>query len=197
MAQLEFTGFQAVKCHPQKDLKNFDSFLFAAVIGAKVKRFEYWVIRQRWERRSVTNKRGVTNQNLRPSSVLPDYFGLSTATMAKTLNMSQSRAGELKNEAEEHGYLKCNNKFCECCKGNRKAIQTFIDCVGPEVARKVKVIMNGNGVLTASIQLHDEIIPQLAFLTVRQWKRSRQRKYGNERSVVTEIAEPAIVETPF
>lgn len=194
MEQQGFKGFQAVKCHPQTDLKNFDAFLFATVIGAKVKRFEYFVNRQRWASRFVTNKRGVTNHNLQPSSDLPEYFGLSVATMAKTLKLSHSRAWELKNEAEKHGYLKSNNKFKELVTGSRKVVSTYIGCVEESEAKKIKVYQKGDGIFTVAIQLHDEVIPLVTFLSAR---RSRQRKYGIQRPIGEVSAHAIQSEVPF
>ena len=166
MAQLEHTGDQAVKCHVQKELKNFDAFTFAAVVGARVKRFEYWVTRKRWKGRFATYKRGVANHNLPSSPGLTKYFGLSADSMGKMLDMSRTRAVELKNMAVRCGYLECKHKFrdfttLDCPDYAARRLLGYTD---PDIMHKLRIFPDrvaGKDVIRIKQQLHDEVIPNL------------------------------------
>lgn len=171
-AQLELAGMQAVKCHPKNDLKTFAAFLFAAVLGARVKRFEYWVTRERWKGRFATNKRGVANQNLSSSPELPKYFGLSADSMGKMLDLSRTRAVELKQIAVRCGYMECNHRYQEYatldCPDH--AARRLIGYADPDITHKLRIYpgrIGGKEVIKVLEQLHDEVIPKLVFKSVK------------------------------
>lgn len=62
---------QSVKFNYEKDIDHFDSFSFAVVVGARVKRIEFWKIREQRKQRFAGHNRGAANHNLIPSPEFP------------------------------------------------------------------------------------------------------------------------------
>lgn len=96
----------SAKTHVEFELKYFEYFrvfVFAAIVGKKIKSMEYAKKKRKEECKLVPKYW----ERTKPSLPLPapDYIGLSVASMAKLTGKSMSWRSELKNLAEGKGLL--------------------------------------------------------------------------------------------
>jgi len=165
--------------------------------GARVKRFEYWVTRERWKGGFAAYKRGVANHYLPSSSTLPEYFGLSADFMGKMLDLSRTRAVELKQIAVRCGYMECNHRYQEYatidCPDH--ASRRLIGYADPDITHKLRIYpgrIGGKEVIKVMEQLHDEVIPKLVFANLKM--RKPPLPYGFKTRLFHAVNSPALTQ---
>ena len=174
--QHEFIKRRTALFHIDSDIIDLDAFMFAAIVGDRINRLKYYrELQKREDGRTATKRRGVAKQVLSPSSI-PDYAGMSVATMGRPLKLSQTRSHELKVRAETAGYLKCNNMFREVVVMDKpdRSIKSFIGRGDPELAKKIRIKTKRVGkkkVVVVMEQLHDEVIPLIDYKSYRLRKK--------------------------
>jgi hypothetical protein len=88
------------------------AFLPGAVICSNLKAQQYfWEVSKRRLAKSATKHLGVAKQNFPASDTPPPYYGLSNKGIAASLYCRQTRACELKQQAEQAGYLKTQKRL--------------------------------------------------------------------------------------
>jgi hypothetical protein len=156
------------------------AFLPGAVICSNLKAQQYvWEVSKRRLAKSATENVGVANQGFPASDTPPPYYGLSNKGIAASLYCKQTRACELKQQAEQAGYLKSENRFKDIAvlyKPDYK-IREIIKAHHPELGKRVRFKVEsekGLTVIKVVQQLHNEIIPYIRFKNVRRFSKIRR-----------------------
>ena len=153
-----------------KYFDNFRVFVFAAIIGKKVKSMEYARKKNKEENKLVPKYW----EGTKPSVPLPfpDYIGLPVASMAALTGKSMSWCSELKNKAEELGLLKTREKLITVDILPKNHLlrlglrEMYQDCYE---RFKIRIIKRGKyqGMVKVLEQMPDEIIPLIRFRSNR------------------------------
>lgn len=149
-----------------KYFDHFRVFVFAAIVGRKIKLMEYARKRRKGESKLVPKYWESTN----PSLPLPfsDYLGMPVASIAEVTGKSMSRCSELKNIAEQVGLLKTKEKLIIVdIVPKTPLIRRGLRMLYPDgYGRfKTKIIKRGKfaGMVKILEQMPDEIIPLLRY----------------------------------
>lgn len=148
--------------------KDFRPFIFASVVGQKIKTIEYARKRRKGKVKFVPQYWEGTHPDL-PSHLLDlGYNGLSNSAMAGFTGKSMSRCSELKNLAEKAGYLRTKEKLITVDIRERSPkIREILRELYPDKYErfKIKIIKKGKnkGKLKILEQSMDEIIPLLRY----------------------------------
>ncbi len=153
----------------QKDLTQLQAFSSAAIINYAVRKHEYYVVFKKTKNQSALSKREVASQIGSKSFSTPKYYGLSVQSIAELLGCSLTRACQLKKVAVEAGYIKVNHQFelvQELVKADyfiREQYYQLYPEYKPGTLRFMHAGKNAPYRYKLVQQLHDEIIPQIAF----------------------------------
>jgi hypothetical protein len=122
---------------------------------------------------------GVAKQNFPASDTPPPYYGLSNKGIAASLYCRQTRACELKQQAEQAGYLESKKQFKDIVVLYKPDynIRKTINANHAELGKRVRFMtktVNGYTVIKVVQQLHDEIIPNIRFKNVKKFSKIRR-----------------------
>ncbi|MFD3000109.1 hypothetical protein ACFS7Z_07040 [Pontibacter toksunensis] len=149
-----------------KHLKHFRIFVFAAIVGKKIKSMEYAKRKRKGEHRLVPKYWERTNPSL--PLPFPDYVGLPVSTLVEMTGKARSWCSELKNLAEKVGLLKTKEKLItvDIVPKNpyiREGLkELYPNCYG---RFRTKIISRGKyaGMVRILEQLPDEITPLIRY----------------------------------
>lgn len=158
-----------------------EAFLPGAIICSEIKAQQYyWEVSKRRLAKFATKILGVANQNFPASDTpRPDYYGLSNKSIGTRLYCKQTRACELKQQAEQAGYLKTKKQFDVIAVLSKPDfnIRETILANHPELGKRVRFMtkrVNRETVIQVVEQLHDEIIPYIQFKNVKRFSKIRK-----------------------
>jgi hypothetical protein len=156
------------------------AFLPGAAICSNIKAQQFfWEVSPRRQVKFATKNLGVAKQNFPASDTAPKYYGLSNKGIAALLHCEQTRACELKQQAEQAGYLKSKVKFEEMMllskpdyhiRGNIKAGHPEL---GNRIRFKTKTV-KGEKMVVVMQQMHNEIIPHIQFKNIKRFNKIRK-----------------------
>ncbi len=157
------------------------AFLPGAVICSNIKAQQFfWEVSKRRSAKFATKILGVANQSFPTSDTPPPpYYGLSNKGIAGLLYCKQTRACELKQQAEQAGYLKSKKQFEDIAillkpdYNIRETIRANHPELGKRVRFKTKTV-KGQTVIRVTEQLYDEIIPYIQFKNIKRFSKIRR-----------------------
>lgn len=155
-------------------------FLPGAAICSNIKAQQFfWQVSKRRQAKFATKILGVANQNFPASGTAPKYYGLSNKRIAELLHCRQTRACELKQQAELAGYLTSKTKFEDITVLPKPDyhIREVFRAHHPELGKRVRFktkMAKGKKVVAVVRQLHNEIIPNIQFKNVKRFSKIRK-----------------------
>jgi hypothetical protein len=161
-------------------------FLPGALICEQIKAQQYyWEVSPKRRAKFATKILGVANQNFPASttSERPPFYGLSNKRIAELLFCKMTRACELKQQAEDGGYLKTKKRFKEITRLSKPdfTIRKAILQNHPELGKRVRFRARNIGrhtVIEVLQQMHDEIVPLVEFKNIKRFNRIQQKQRG-------------------
>lgn len=150
-----------------EDLRQFQCFISASIVGRKVKDTERYTILNSRKDRPALHKGDDANQGL-------DFFGLSNNTIADLLRVSKTWAIEIKHEAAKAGYLITNKRYAIDREIAPDEVGFYNKLCKGEIGAAYKVRKGEQDKYYLCRQLHDEIIPTI------EYKKSMAVKKANK-----------------
>jgi hypothetical protein len=157
-----------------KDIWHIQQYLVGVILSAEMRGQKYyWESVYRRKPRTAT-KKGDVAKHSKVYSEVPNYYGLSVKAIAELLGCRTTRASVLKQQAAKAGYIKMKHHFAEYATLTEADFhfRPNLNDRFPALAGKFrikKVKHNGTTSYKVLVQLHDEIIPNLAFKTVSKF----------------------------
>jgi hypothetical protein len=149
--------------------KEFRAYMFASIVGQRVKAMEYAKKRSKKKVKFVPQYWNIGTFPDLPSNLLNlGYNGLPNSAMAKLTGKSISRCSELKNLAEKAGFLHTKEKLVtvDIMPRSPNIMEILRDWYPDKYGRfKIKAIKKGKdkGKLKILEQMMDEITPLLRY----------------------------------
>ncbi len=173
------------------DMSHFKEFIFSAAVSLRISKQKIYnqsLLKDNHPKRhlkseksrSAINIRGIASQehsSFRHEKALP-YYGLSNQSIAEMLNLSLSRACEIKQLAIKANYIKTRKHFqllAEYDSPQPNLRKSLFKAYG-EQSSKIRIntqIRDGIKYLQLVIQLHDEITPAIRPIRInynKLWK---------------------------
>ncbi|WP_148561727.1 hypothetical protein [Pontibacter korlensis] len=149
-----------------RHLTNFRMFVFAAIVGKKIKSIEYARRKRKGEHRLVPKYWERTNPSL--PLPFPNYTGLPVSAMMELTGKARSWCSDLKNLAEEAGLLQTKERLITVDVVPKNPYikewlrDEYPDCYG---RFSTKIIKRGKhaGMVRILEQMPDEIIPLIRY----------------------------------
>ena len=188
-------------CVKISDLNNFQALIAIALITQKIDNQKYYNQKRykethknhrsasRKSRKSAVNKGDTASQDPSISSGLP-YFGYSNGAIAKMLYISQTRACEIKQQAEAAGYISTNPRFKLIREFTEKIpnLKQFCQRAFGDDASKIRIsteTRKGIKYYQLLLQLHTEIKPLIKLRRINYLKILKSRQYRSISPIFT------------
>ncbi len=168
--QYKFHKRNAAICY-YTNIKKLAAFVVGAIITKQinVQKFLH-VIRERFSK-AVTHKRDVTFQPSKPfPNDVPLYHGLANSIIAKIFGCKQTRACQLKHQAEKEGFIKTKKKYrrLSIIETQDKNIRGQLTALYPSCYGKIKMRKMKNGKIEICEQMYDEILPNIGIKRINR-----------------------------
>jgi hypothetical protein len=158
------------------DLQYLQAFLAGALICDEINSQKYfWDVVQRKKQLDATTNQGVAKQSSSSSAKpKPEYYGKSLRELSTLLHCSQTRACELKQAAENGGYIKTKGHMkllFEMPMADYNIRKIFGES---EMARRVRIKRkHGSDRIQVLQQQYDEIEPKIGLKRITKFSKIR------------------------
>jgi hypothetical protein len=146
------------------EIKDLKSKAIGAILSKQINVRKYLNLKRKETKWVASIKRDEGFQPIESvAKFKEEYFGFSNSVIAKIFKCSQTRACQLKKQAEKAGFIQVNHKFNNLmilpAADNYLREQLYSNY--PHMKGRITFIKQKNGNVNAVEQLFDEIIPQV------------------------------------